>query len=205
MNAHASDCGRYMGGNPLACDCGYEPAAAPIERAHPDRAILLALAAKVIESRDARKDEDIDAWANRLAADSVACGESEYGPNYGKSALNASAAQACEVLSPDGGYACTADAGRDGGHWWTDPLGPACDRCGARNTTLKNEQTFLFCFDRKGCHERKAARSAVDDLKARVRRETIEACATAARAAHSVYADDIEAAIRDLLKGGGTK
>jgi hypothetical protein len=56
-----------------------------------------------------------------------------------ETAPSSGAAQACEVLSPDGGYACTADAGHDGGHWWTDPLGPACDRCGARNTTLKNE------------------------------------------------------------------
>jgi hypothetical protein len=29
--------------------------------------------------------------------------------------------------------------------------GYACDRCGARNTTLKREATFLFCHDRAGC------------------------------------------------------
>ena len=34
--------------------------------------------------------------------------------------------------------------------------GTACDRCGARDTTLKNESTFLFCFDRDGCDARRA-------------------------------------------------
>lgn len=35
------------------------------------------------------------------------------------------------------------------------PAGTACDRCGATNTSLKNEATFLFCYDRKGCDERR--------------------------------------------------
>jgi hypothetical protein len=39
------------------------------------------------------------------------------------------------------------------------PSGTACDRCGARDTTLKNESTFLFCWDRAGCAARKAQRT----------------------------------------------
>jgi hypothetical protein len=43
---------------------------------------LRELARKAVEAQDARKDEDVDAWAARLAADSVATGEAEYGPDY---------------------------------------------------------------------------------------------------------------------------
>lgn len=43
---------------------------------------LRELARKAVEAQDARKDEDVDTWAARLAADSVAAGEAEYGPDY---------------------------------------------------------------------------------------------------------------------------
>lgn len=43
-----------------------------------------ALAQAAVASCEARKDEDVDAWATRLAADSVAMGEAEYGPNYAR-------------------------------------------------------------------------------------------------------------------------
>lgn len=49
----------------------------------------LDLAKKVIESQAARKTEDVDAWANKLAADSVACGDSEYGPDYPRAVYEA--------------------------------------------------------------------------------------------------------------------
>lgn len=41
-------------------------------------ATLLDLARKAVESNDARRNEDVDAWAERLAADSVAAGEAEF-------------------------------------------------------------------------------------------------------------------------------
>jgi hypothetical protein len=40
---------------------------------------LKELARKAVASCEARKDEDVDAWAEKLAADSVAAGEAEYG------------------------------------------------------------------------------------------------------------------------------
>jgi len=57
------------------------------------REMLLELARKAIDAIDARaarfesltpeeQEKDIEAWAKRLAAYSVACGESEYGPGY---------------------------------------------------------------------------------------------------------------------------
>ncbi len=42
--------------------------------------------------------------------------------------------------------------------------GHACDRCGARNTTLKNEHTFLFCHDRAGCDARKTSGADTLDI-----------------------------------------
>lgn len=50
------------------------------------------LARRVIESQKAREGEDVDAWAERLAADSVAAGEAEYGPGYGQRTTKAAPA-----------------------------------------------------------------------------------------------------------------
>jgi hypothetical protein len=43
----------------------------------------LELARKVIEAQDASRGEDVEAWASKLAADSVAAGEAEYGAKPG--------------------------------------------------------------------------------------------------------------------------
>lgn len=43
---------------------------------------LRELAQKVVEACKAREGEDIDAWAEKLAGDSVTMGEAEYGRNY---------------------------------------------------------------------------------------------------------------------------
>lgn len=45
-------------------------------------ASALDLAKRAVESREARKNENIEVWAEKLAADSVAAGEAEYGPGY---------------------------------------------------------------------------------------------------------------------------
>ncbi len=44
----------------------------------PSSSELNELARKAVRARDRRKNEDIEAWAKRLAEDLVAAGESEY-------------------------------------------------------------------------------------------------------------------------------
>lgn len=45
---------------------------------------LRKLAIEALEAQKDREGEDIDAWAQKLAEDSVAIGEAEYGPDYGQ-------------------------------------------------------------------------------------------------------------------------
>jgi hypothetical protein len=75
---------------------------------------LKAAAERVVTSQEARKGEDVDTWAAKLAADSVAAGEAEYGarPSEAKPAV-------C-LWSHRIGYDCELSEGHEGGHQATD-------------------------------------------------------------------------------------